>query len=1421
MLYLLREKSVKKQVLEVIKLSNDTQLGTLIENNFGDKYLFSVNRKNFEQLDYQTQFNKEFNKTFEQKDTLYIITGTDSGMMVQQLLKTPPEKGSAYVFIDFPEVIELTKHLYNLSKHKRIIVSTEDQWEQEAKKIGLEIYFTINKVERIKSFAAQYSYINEYIFLRQTIEDTINHLIWQYQSQLGSKIFIQKQLENLAENHTPAIILENYFEGKAALILAGGPSLDHYIEWIEENQDHYVVIAVTRIARRLLETKIKPDIFVSVDPFPSNFNASKEVFNYEKECLLVHQYHLSPMLLGNWLGINLYLGDLFPWKTNLNQSNLTGIGPTVTNTAILLAIKMGIREQILFGVDLCYSPDGYTHALGSQEYEAGPDLNNIGQTVITNKGEKAETNSAYYEAKTTIEKLAILAKESGGSIYNPSPNSAKINYVKYISIDEIKINKEHISISKFLKKQLSQHKEHFYLKIKHYQNIIKELNAAQFKVNKIEELAKKGLEYNRNFFADDNPEANFKFKLKMDKLEKELNNKNLINFSELAKKFGINEFLYFLNTDTDREWSNEEIKKSGDIYYKAFKTGAIELGRQIFTAVNRTEARLLECNNLNINNNLIKRHLCSFNQSYLLERQIYNQVNRLDRINRKIEKTSFAQKQQQLVKLDYLKQTKNDTIKKCKDLYTTFKANEETIGINNKERLQSIAFYLIMLQNEENYQTRRIQILQNKNPELFFISHTINFLGASPLDYINRQNNINEKFLATKRLNKKSIIINQIKNLTENHTPVTVLKKLFSKESALILINEESINNHIEWLEKNQNNFVVITNSRISKYLLKTAIKPDFIIAKSSNINDFNVHKDTYHYEKNSILVHQNNLSQIFLGNWFGVNLFSGSLFPWESEIDIENLSSTVLDIDPASEDIVNMAVSFAHQTGIIRQIIFTDSYHSSFTKISKDVDNSGSTLLTPVKNKNKPDIVTQIKIDDIQIPETSIDIQELIKIKQLSTTFSSKNIVHYKNILKELIYIQDILIKMNTIVSNATETIQAHFSNTLQPNDEINQLEKKLNQSEYKHISKLLILFSGTPFLYFLQQNESEEHRLETYSEIRLFLSTLTNLRKQIFTAINRTEIRLLEQDQLILSDDVINRHIDSYDKTYLMDTLNSAQKKTILAQQNEKIKAYYHQDKLIGKTKIDRQNAMSFILLTEQYGRDTTTRRIYIFEQKNKSLFKYSENSAILGVKNKEIKEMHKASFENLISANDKVKLEGLEIKLYNLFNLKETKSIKQIIRGINLFGSIQPESEALLHLANGYYCELSNNIDQAIIEYGAADHPKTIESALKRLAAITLGQGNLQYAHEVLVLLSDISPTYLPQLAELYIISKNYKNALEIYTQYLEYNMSDVFILLKVANLYESQDITDGAQFIYKHILEIEPENSIALKATREIH
>ncbi|NOQ78217.1 MAG: DUF115 domain-containing protein [Gammaproteobacteria bacterium] len=895
----------------MITLNNDTQLGTLIENQFGDKYLFSVNRKIFEQLGYQANFHKEYADKFEKENTLYLITGTDSGLMVKQLLKTPPKKGSTYLFIELPEITALTKTQYDLEDQKRIVVTTADKWKEEAAKIGMDTYFWLNNVELVKSFAAQYYHLYEYLFLKKNIEDDINHLTWQYQSQLGSMVFVQRQLENLAENQTPAITIKDHFKGKSALILAGGPSLDEHISWIEKNQEHYLVIAVTRIARRLLQTKIKPDIFVSVDPHPVNFEVSREVLQFEQESLLINQYHLSPRILGNWQGINLFLGNIFPWKTKLNINNFTGTGPTVTNTAILLAIQLEIKQQILFGVDLCYSPEGYTHASGSSEHNDGPNVSTMGQTVKTNKGEKAETNPAYFEAISSIENLAKLAKESGGSLINPSPNSAKMIDVRYSLISDIHIPEEHISISKFLTEQFNQNTQAEY-KITHYKNVLRELKEAQQKIKQIKKLASKGLEYNKKFFTGDDPSKNYNFKLKMDKLEKELSHKDLIDFSTLSKKFGMREFLYFLKPDKDMEWTNNDIEESGNAYYKALKFGAEKFSKHIFSAINRTETRMLEEGQLDVDEQIINRHLCSFEESSLL-----------DSTN-----------------------NKEEIIAGVKNIITNYYSNNIKPGKTKEEKIQIISFFLVMFQNGVNLQTRRLIILKRRNPALFNIADSIELL----------------------------------------------------------------------------------------------------------------------------------------------------------------------------------------------------------------DLDDS--------------------------IPMLDI------------------------------------------------------FGKTVKA---IKQAHRKIYHSWLSHEPP--------------------------------------------------------DQPKINIT------------------------------------------------------------------------------------------------------------------------RFEGLEAKLYNLFILKDITAIKKVIESLQLIDQKIPEKEEFFHLAQGYNYELENKTDKAIEEYGLSDGPKTTESALKRLAMITLDRQEFNSTHDVLQILSDISPEYLPQLAELYLITKNYKDALDTFTTYLDYNNSDITILLKVGLLYESQDILDGAQFIYNHILELEPENQIA--------
>ena len=61
----------------------------------------------------------------------------------------------------------------------------------------------------------------------------------------------------------------------------------------------------------------------------------------------------------------------------------------------------------------------------------------------------------------------------------------------------------------------------------------------------------------------------------------------------------------------------------------------------------------------------------------------------------------------------------------------------------------------------------------------------------------------------------------------------------------------------------------------------------------------------------------------------------------------------------------------------------------------------------------------------------------------------------------------------------------------------------------------------------------------------------------------------------------------------------------------------------------------------------------------------------------------------------------------------------------------------------------------------------------------------------------------------------ITKNYKDALDAYSSYIDFNPNDIGVLIKIARIYEQQQIIDGANFIYNRIVEIDPSHEIALQ------
>jgi len=574
-------------------MDNENVLGQFLVNSFGDKYLYEINGFSFNKIGSEASYNNHFGETIFSENTLYVIVGCDSGLLPRYISKRGLPKGSYYLFIEIPAVLERVETVLSETElSKKIILTTPEEWLLSAKEIEYQNFAYLGNLNFVSSFAATDGRLSEYLQLKIHLQEELEKIRWGLNAELGAELFHLRQLENLPENRVSAVCLDHLFDGKTAIVLGGAPSLDEILPWVIKNRRNLVLIAVSRIARRLLELEITPDIIVSVDPNQLSFDISKEMLEFWQETIFINKFHTVSTLLGQWAGRSLFTGPRVPWGSSLNDNTRDSPGPTVTNSAIDLAVKMGVSQLLLAGVDLCHGRDGYTHAQGSNERLVGPQLGRGLLWVETNGGWLAETTPDLHFAATQIGAQARVAKQQGCRIVNLAEGATKIALVDYVFPEEIDLPQLSKSPLKTILEQIPV--DTSTERVEHYKMVLAELTRAQNSFREIKKLAISGLKANAAFFGRrSSGKGDPKHKAKMDRIEKKLKN-NFPDFNLLVKKFGIRGFLKLTQGDRDQEWDRDDVERLGRIYYEAYRDSAGRLFEIVREAAGRAEARLEE-----------------------------------------------------------------------------------------------------------------------------------------------------------------------------------------------------------------------------------------------------------------------------------------------------------------------------------------------------------------------------------------------------------------------------------------------------------------------------------------------------------------------------------------------------------------------------------------------------------------------------------------------------------------------------------------------------------------------------------------------------------------------------------------------------------------------------------------------------------
>jgi hypothetical protein len=572
------------------------KFGPVWRNAYGEVWLSGVNQSAFIQLPSETVFGRHFHEVVKAKDSLHVFIGTDSGLLVRHVLNHPRADGSRYLFIEPPEVWkEVQPLIEDLKLPNWVAVRGPDDWPEQAQEMFIEQYMFVEKIKILRSMAAMDNHYPKYGELWQQVQHQYHQTIGAIGMGENTKQhFMRAGLINTSENRMSGMVLDGIYAGRTAVVLAGGPSLGETFSWVKKYRERLVVLAVSRISKRLLAEGIQPDFVISVDPFGGFFSLSREMYQFADQALFVHAFHVENQLMGQWAGQNVYIGPRFPWNSELNKATPVFPGITVAHQALGLAIFMRCNPIILGGLDHCFSREGLTHVAGSPEAKQGPFLEAPEMMVETNGGWMAETKIQFYIGIGALASLAKTAVAMDIQVVNPSLGAAKVEGVHHIPWEELTIPsslEDGASIGAVWRAALPF--EDTQTRIADGEAVLAELDRVRKELLQAKKLCTEAIDCNDKFFGRKGKVRNYKYKLRMDEIEKTLDS-SFSGAAELIRGWGTMQFLRTMRPASEEEWTDSEIEEAGRKYYEIYLQMATDMIRFLDKVRKRVRSRIDE-----------------------------------------------------------------------------------------------------------------------------------------------------------------------------------------------------------------------------------------------------------------------------------------------------------------------------------------------------------------------------------------------------------------------------------------------------------------------------------------------------------------------------------------------------------------------------------------------------------------------------------------------------------------------------------------------------------------------------------------------------------------------------------------------------------------------------------------------------------
>lgn len=388
------------------------------------------------------------NIKYEMKNNDIIIGfGIGLGYILDELFN----KYSSKIFIYEPDLMLLHFVLSNVEMSEFLasgrVFITNDLDELIAKLAST--YITKDKVEIV--YLQNYAVVKnkELLMLTQKVLDTCKSKMIDINTITKfSRRWLINSIENITKinNETAYMLsdLDNKFIGQTALIAAAGPSLKDNINQIKENRNKFVIFAVNKAVKYLIENGVNPDFIVCLDA--GNMNKTLEGTDEAlKNSCCIMDIRTDKTLLNKPFRkffINFSETDALMKKIAKynNFLKFNEVGGTASTFALASAVKMGFSKVVFAGLDLAFKDNivytsGETMNRISQEQIV---VDNVKKNLVQVRSVDGKMVYTREDYETFIHHFETLIKELHYTeIYNLSTFGAYINGIKTTQFENI------------------------------------------------------------------------------------------------------------------------------------------------------------------------------------------------------------------------------------------------------------------------------------------------------------------------------------------------------------------------------------------------------------------------------------------------------------------------------------------------------------------------------------------------------------------------------------------------------------------------------------------------------------------------------------------------------------------------------------------------------------------------------------------------------------------------------------------------------------------------------------------------------------------------------------------------------------------------------------------------------------------------